>query len=284
MGFHYLPQRYLRGFEAPAEKGAIWMFDKKEESCKLLPIKLVAQATDFYSEHVEKSLNIDVEQPGNDVIDKIRSGKAIDETDQLHLTYYIATMIRRVPHARGKGHAMIPQVLAETASEIRTFFEQEYREGRIDSETLAARIAETDAAESKFRNQPPSEVTNIIETPWPFASMLLVIHSMYWRLFRSNGPSYFLTSDNPAHFFEGYGLGHEYCELTFPLCTDLVLHCSWKSGNRNEIQPCPEKLVKEFNRRIASGAERFVFYHDQAPWVHSVAKCHPSQLSRINWE
>src|SRR5207253_1189879 len=104
---------------------------------------------------------------------------------------------------------------------------------------------EIDAVECRFRDQPPCEVTAVIESPWPFASMLVVIHSMYWRIFKSHGPSYLLTSDNPAYFFEGYGLGHADCELTFPLCTDLILHCSWQKCEEAGPQPADHKLVKE---------------------------------------
>ncbi|HYS42841.1 MAG TPA: hypothetical protein VEM32_02570, partial [Geobacteraceae bacterium] len=43
-----------------------------EGTCKLLTIKQVAQAAGFYDDDVEKSLNEDVEKPGNDVIDSLR--------------------------------------------------------------------------------------------------------------------------------------------------------------------------------------------------------------------
>jgi hypothetical protein len=177
-GQHYVPQRYLRGFETPAKPSWVWMYDKIDETHKFLPIKHIAQAAEFYADDVEKSLNVDVEMPGNDVIDKLRRGQPIDETDRLYVTYYVAAMIRRVPHARGKGYAMVPKVLAETAARVRDYFQREHREGRIDSERLADRLAEADATESKFRNQPPSEVMEVIETPWPFASMLFAIDGM----------------------------------------------------------------------------------------------------------
>src|SRR5206468_118595 len=110
---------------------------KRDETRKLLPIKRVAQAAGFYANDVEKSLSEDVELPGNDVIDKIRGGVSIDETDWRHLTYYIATMIRRVPSARGKAYAMVPEVLTEMVGSVKDFFRQEHREGRINAETLA---------------------------------------------------------------------------------------------------------------------------------------------------
>src|SRR5688572_8703709 len=100
MGHHYLPQRYLRGFQASAAPGAIWMYDKQAGTRKRVPIKEVAQARGFYTADVEDRLNREVEIPGGDVIDKIRRGEAVDESDRMDLSYYVATMIRRVPRAR----------------------------------------------------------------------------------------------------------------------------------------------------------------------------------------
>lgn len=283
MGHHYVPQRYLKGFQTREGRGCIWMYDKTTGTRKLLPIKQVAQAGGFYEDEVERSLNEEVEKPGNDVIDKVRRGEPLDEMDRRHLSYYVGTMIRRVPQARISAERLVPQVLADVASGTREWFTEAARAGHIDEETLAARLAETDAVERKFQEQPPQEVSAVIETPWPFASMLIAIHNMCWRILRAEGPSFFLTSDNPAYFFEGYGLGNSESELTLPLCRDLLLHCSWQRGGETRIQPVKERLVKELNRRTGSGAARFVFYHEDADWVLTASNKSVQQLSRINW-
>jgi hypothetical protein len=113
--------------------------------------------------------------------------------------------------------------------------------------------------------------------------MLVAIYKMTWRILRSEGPSYFLASDNPAYLFEAHGLGKPESELILPLCRDLLLHCSWQECKKDGIQFGHQKLIKEFNRRTACGAARFVFYHEQAPWVLSAAKNDVQQLTRILW-
>jgi Protein of unknown function (DUF4238) len=283
MGHHYVPQRYLKGFEALGNPGFIWTFDKMKESLRCLPIDKVAQSAGFYEKQVESDLANQVEGPGSDVIDKIRRGESITEEDRMHLTYYVATMIRRVPVAREKALNMVPQVLTDVAKRTRSLFEEAARFGTIDRVTLATKLAEVDAIEKKFQNHPPAPVLEKIETPWPFESMLLIIHSMYWRILRTDGPSYFLSSDNPAYFFYGMGLKHEECELTFPLCKEFLLHCAWQHCDEGHASAIPQSLVKEFNRRTASGAGRFIFYHDEASWIASVAKNRVDQLSRIRW-
>jgi hypothetical protein len=259
------------------------MYDKQRGTCKLLPIKEVAQAAGFYDNVVEKSLNDDVEIPGSGVIDKIRRGESIDAVDRARLAYYVGTMMRRVPLARTKAYEMIPQILAETVTEIRSLFEKAAEAGHIDANMLKARLAEADAAEEKLRNQPPSNVVQIIETPWPLSGMLSALFQMEWRFVRTAGPSYFLTSDNPAYHFEAHGLGTEKSELILPMSSDMLLHCSWQLNCQDGIPIVPQKLVKEFNRRTASGAARFVFYHQEAPWILSAAKNSIEQLNRIQW-
>jgi hypothetical protein len=282
LGHHFVPQRYLKGFQAPERPGWIWMYDKLTQTQKLLPIKQVAQAPGFYKEDVERELNEQVEQPGGDVIDRMCRGEPIDEMERRHLTYYLGTMIRRVPIARSRAAKAVPQVLSEAAQEAREWFEEASSTGRIDGVTSAARLAEVDAVERRLQQQ-PAQVIDAIETPWPFASMLIAIYSMWWRVLRCAGPSSFLTSDNPAFFFTGYGLGTPQSELILPLRSDLLLHCSWQRGREEGIQVAGQRLVRSLNRRTAAGAERFVFYHKGEDWVLKAAQNTEPQLDRIQW-
>jgi Protein of unknown function (DUF4238) len=200
MGHHFVPQRYLKGFQDRTAPGNIWMYDKAGRTANRLPIKQVAQAPGFYKEEVETALNVEVEIPGNDVIDKIRRGQKLTDDDRVHLTYYTATMIRRVPRAREAAEKLIPQALTEVTQTYRAACWHAFRDGKIDQERLEKWLAEIDKAEAKLQVNPPEEVIRVIEDPWPFESMLLAINGMYWRFLRCDGPSYFLTSDNPVHF------------------------------------------------------------------------------------
>jgi len=105
-----------------------------------------------------------------------------------------------------------------------------------------------------------------------------------WRIVGSKGPSFFLTSDNPAYIFDGYGLGKQESELTFPLATDLALFGSWPGQQTSIIHiQSKQRLVREANDRIASGAERFVFYLREEEWIAKVSDNKKPYLSRIKW-
>lgn len=289
MGHHYVPQRYLRGFQDPtipddSEKPHwIWMYDKALGNCKCLPISKVAQVPGFYDQDVEEELNHEVEIPGNDVIDKLRRGEALEEIDRRHLSYYIATMIARVPAARARGASFAPAALADVSQHTKDWIREAARTGVIDDATMTARLAEAEAVIQRFQKQPPKEVTDIIERPWPYESWLIAIYNMNWRVLRTDGPSFFLTSDNPSTLLGGEGLGISTCELTFPLNKELMLHCSWHGNPEFERLRAWPEFVKECNRRTAFGAHRFVFYHQNAPWVLQLASNKSPRLNRINW-
>jgi hypothetical protein len=283
MGKHYVPQQYLRGFQGPNQPEMVWMYDKLRQARKLVRIKRVAQGDGFYTDEVEEALTEYVEKPANAVIAKLRRGAALGEEDRGYLAYYIGTMIRRVPHARDQAYRKLPEVLADTAREVREHFEAQARGGRLDAAALGPRLAETDAAERKLRQQPPPETVEWIETPWPTEWMLAALFGMTWRLLPSDGSSFFLTNDNPACFFECFGLGTDNAELIFPLCRDLALHCSWQGDGGTILLGTHQRLVHEFNRRIAALADRFIFYHEEKDWVLEVARNSVQQLNRILW-
>jgi hypothetical protein len=283
MGHHFVPERYLKAFAPLDHPDGIWMFDKVKKNTKLVSINAAAQVPKFYTPEVETALNHDVEIPGNDVIDKIRRKEVIDEVERRQLTYYIATMMRRVPYAREKASRMMPEVLADVIREVTEALVAAERGGHITKETFAKRMQEVEATNQKFQKQMPDNVREIIETPWPFESSLVTIYSMHWRVLRCTGPSYFLTSDNPAHFFEAYGLQNPKAELTMPLSTEVLLHCSWQPCKEMHEVACPARLVTEITRRTITGAGRFVFYYQNVDWIFSVAQNRIEQLNRIQW-
>jgi hypothetical protein len=283
MGHHTVPQRYLKGFQAKTKPGFIWMYDKKDRTSKCLPIKQVAQVPGFYTDDVEAALNKEAEQPGNDVIDELRRGETLDKAGRRHLTYYIGTMIARVPAARARANKLVPDALNGVAADMKTAIQRAADLELIDESTKTDRLAEADAINERFQKQPPAQVTKVIETPWPFESWLVAIYNMTWRVLHTKGPSFFATCDNPVTLLNGEGHETRDCELTFPLSTDLILHCSWQGEHEFEKRPAWSQFVKECTRRTVHGAQRFIFHHENALWVLEQARNSAPELKRINW-
>jgi hypothetical protein len=285
MGKHFVAQRHLKRFQCPERPGWIWMFDKDKGESKLLPIEKVAQARGFYPEEIESVLTHGVEVPGLDAIDKLLASGELHEEERARLAYYTATQIRRVPNARRIGHDLLPAVLADVVQDIKIRITDAAAKGFITETRRDALLEEAAVYHLKAQNQTPEEVLAQINLPWPFESWLASVHNMQWRLLKRTGASAFLISDNPAYFFEGYGLGDVRGEVIMPLSSDFLLHCSWQQLKvKLPLITASERLVKTLNRRIASGATRCIFYHRDENWIFSAAKNTVEQLDRINWE
>jgi hypothetical protein len=145
------------------------------------------------------------------------------------------------------------------------------------------RLSEADAAEARYSKDPPDDVVEMVETPWPSGRWLAAIFSMEWRFLLTGGPRYFITSDNPAYFFSAFGLATEKTELVFPLSSVLALHCSWQPNPNPGLLQANRQCVDEFNNRVASGATRFMFYRDSRDWVRDAGNVATQDLNRINW-
>jgi hypothetical protein len=283
MGHHYVPQKYLKGFADIGNTDAIWMYDKKLRKFTNPGIKSVAQEADFYNEDIEQQLNEWVEKPANRVLDKLRNQVNISDTDRVHLGVYIATMLKRVPKRRTIAFSMLPDVLEKTINEVRAEI-QEWGHTTQNKELFERRLREIEDAEQSLRSETPEFIIKQIRQPWASEQIIGLICAMPWRIAHSRGSVFFLTSDNPAYFFEAYGLGKPKSELTFPISKDLALFGSWQ-GKQNSISYVDARpaLVREANKRLISGAERFVFSHRQEDWIVKISDDPKLYLSRIQW-
>ncbi len=286
MGHHFVPQKYLGGFTGASCPNALWQFDKKTLSYSKQPVSIakVAQQGSFYGANTERLLNELVEGPGNRVLDRLRSGNlSLGDEDRIHLSVYIATMLKRVPYHRAKGAAMAPGVLREVTHELREQIHAYAHAGEISTELAQKRLADADAAEAKFSSEMPDNVREEIRSPWPTKEMIKLVYGMQWRFVCADGDDYFLTTDNPAFFFECYGLGTENSEFTFPVSCSLAIFGSWTPVVRGSAVSCQTQFVKEANRRLISAALRFIYSRDKADWIGKVAAKNPPYLRRIIW-
>jgi uncharacterized protein DUF4238 len=285
MGHHYVPQRYLKNFQARGRPGFIWLYDKQPGKPRLAAIAQVAQSKEFYSPETEDVLAREVERPANAVIAKLINNDALSSAERFELTFYIGTMLKRVPFRRRKAMEMYPKVLDDTVARVRRqIIELAGTLSDVDPELVARRLHEVDAARAKFEHTPPTEIVEQVREPWPSEAMLDAIYRMTWRVLISRGPTYFITTDNPAFFFGGYGLGTPEAELTFPLSTTHALHgCSQRAESYLVFLSAPEQFVREVNRRLASAAERLAFYHEPTSWLEVTLRKESLYLSAIRW-
>ena len=284
MGQHYVPQQYLKGFEAPEEPGTVWTYDKDNKVLARIPIKVIAQERGYYDTVTENELSIIVEGPALRALRRLRHHEPLSVEDRARMALYAATMMMRVPIRRRKALEMVPSILASTVSGFRAQLEKWAQSSNVNKALVARRLSELEHAKDRFARDPPPAVVEQIHSPWPRWQYVDLVFSMMWRVVVTDSANRFLTSDNPAFFFEAYGLGRPEAEITFPLASDVALLMSWQGprGRFMFVQAKP-RLVGEVNRRVASGAEQFVFYHEKSQWLATLAQKQRPFLSRIQW-
>jgi hypothetical protein len=193
-------------------------------------------------------------------------------------------MMMRVPDRRQRAHALIPKVLVESSERVRERLIANARQTNTDPELLSRRLAESDQIVARLAADPPPEVIAQIRAPWPTENMCRAIYDMTWRVLTADGPSFFVTTDNPVFFFREYGIGTPDSELTVPLSTNCVLHGCHELDRRGvTFLQATEQFVREVNRRMVSAATRLVFYHENARWLESMARKDEPRLTRVVW-
>lgn len=282
MGKHYVPQEYLRGFGSSPDRTLIWMYDKRSSEWTNPAISKAAQERDYYPPEIEAELNQQIEGPGHKTMKALRAGQTLGSTEWSDLLLYIAVMLMRVPRKRRKGREAVPQVLESTLSRFRGEIESLRHSGNVNR--VSAALDLLDRLEAQYTVTPPDSVQEQISSPWPSDKIAGAVGSMTWRLVAIPGNHHLITSDNPAYFFESLGLGNIDSELTFPVSPTLALMGS-RQGQPQTVLEVTAKpaLVKEINRRMVSGAERFVFTHKKASWIEAVASKSNPSLNRIRW-
>ena len=194
-------------------------------------------------------------------------------------------MLKRVPYRRRRVYeTIVPPVLAEVIANTRTELVQAAHAVSADPIVLAYRLAQVSAYEEQLKVELPDKLHAAVRSPWPTAKMVVGVYDLAWRILKADAPTYFMTSDNPAFYFEAFGIGTESSEITFPLSSTCCLHAS-KQGPRGGLTflGASDPLVAEANARLASTTERTAFYHQDVDWIHPLLVEKDIKLNLIRW-
>jgi hypothetical protein len=258
------------------------MYDKVAGIWMRPAIKKAAQTRDYFSQEIETRLNAEVEGPANTTLNRLGAGLPLDEAGRQSLAVYIAVMLKRVPRSRRLGYERLPEVRTSTFSRIRG--EVAHAADELGFDRVRELLTQLEELEARYEQELPTALVEQVESPWPTDTMVRALWDMTWRLAPAPRDLFYVTSDNPAYYFDAYGIGSENSELVFPITSRLALHGSFQGVARTtiDIKPRPG-FVREINRRVISGAERFVFSPTQASWIETVAQKQEPYLSRILW-
>ena len=265
---HYLPREYLRHFAPPSDPESVWVFHKDTGFFELLPIKEAAQSPDFYSEEDEIWLNNKVENPAQAPLNKLRSSSQITEDERSKISMYIQFMITRVPAGRLRALEIVSQNKTEILEETKSEFRDEALNKGI-SET--AYLNSLEPLLQEWDNKQLTVNDDLIKYQQTLPEVIDRIYRMTWIVIKAGASGKFLTSDNPV--FRGSGLGNPQAVFIFPISSDVAILGSWR-GAKEGLHFVDGKRddVKQTNYRVVSGANDFLFYHENFPWVKQILR------------
>lgn len=256
------------------------MHDRESIRSFQTQVKVVGNENKLYSEELEAHFNLKVEVPANKVLQKIREFTQIEESERHALAKYILVMWKRVPKARERTLARIPNVLFEVGEEIHSELDHVakvmpyFKEKVSHIKTRVTAYLDTNKANpssSLWYENIDSETDH-----YPINALL----SMNW-VFLYHDVFQFLTSDNPVFFFEFEGIGSSESELTFPISSTITLWATRTTNTNGTFVRASNAAVKEINRRTASNSMRWVYSKRNESWILPFATKGEWSLTRL---
>lgn len=279
MGNHYLPQHYLRGF-ATISGSNVWTHDRTDGRAFCPRIRDIAHETNLYPEALEARLNVDIEQPGSAVIDKLRARQPITTTEKLALARYMVTLWKRVPRARQRVKERMPAAAAELEAGVSKGLDDLVQQEPHLAARAEERKREVAGILERIKDNPPLEIWHKSIESYTSSQVAAMVASMKWRYCVCTSGSV-ITSDNPVFFFENEGIGNKHGEVSFPISSDTVLWACRKMQPDDDHVAMPKHILREFNRRSIANATRFVFSQTEEQWILTMLAKPRIRLNRI---
>jgi hypothetical protein len=223
MGNHYIPRAYLRGFCVKGSDSQIEVYDKELQKHYRTNIINAAQENGFYDDETEQQLATLVEDPAKPAIDKLRQCLALNDDDRTRLAVYAAVLLKRVPRSRERARDRLPKTVDEVVGKVRSQLQTYLARGEGDAAVIESHLKKIEGLEARLVEEPPENILQQINSPWPTQAMVEAIFEMKWRVVVSDGPQYFITTDNPGFFFGAYGLKNPESEFVLPLSSNVAL-------------------------------------------------------------
>lgn len=288
MGHHYTPKAHLKRFEIEEKSDHVWMYDKTRRTFKALPIDAVAQEPGYYPDDIEIKLNFDVEIPGNSCVEKLLRKENLTPDERESMSAYLVNMRTRGPRQRKQSNLTARKLLPETINEARQALSELETESVGQCEDMKKiKILQTqlEVLEQRCAYEPLQFIDRLVRTPFNSDNTTLGIFEMCWEIVPCANSMFFITSDTPAHFFEGLGIGRDGSEFTFPLSKNFALvgHNRGSKGSTRFHSRSLPRTTKEINRRVISTTERFVFGPSKKDWIETLAQKDDHYLNEMRW-
>ena len=273
---HITPQEYLKHFATSKCPDRIWRYDKRKAFPELLPIIATGQRKDFYPS-VEESRLSKIEQSALVPFNQLRGHLPISESGRVAAAHYLATMIARTERVRLK----MAKYLSEDIANAKNAPELSAAKWNVPVAPMLEHFGEL---EEQLSYDPLRTKDTILHQVLEFPDVQDLIAEMNWQVLTANASEGFLTSDTPVFVGRAKGLKPPNGTFLFPLASWIALVGSWQTPQRSlAYLSADSRFIREFNRYVSSGADRWLYYRERADWVIKVMKNPSIRVGREPW-
>jgi hypothetical protein len=282
---HFVPRGYLRGFTDPSSPERIWVYRRPSGDVFASNISDVGLERDFYPPEIETQLADVVDSPGAEVLQVLRQRQVLQPEHKSTLAYFIAVQLMRVPEHRKSLDARMSAALAELEQEHHNAAQLSQPDSDPDAVAAVKLHEECLRVIDRYKTGGvPADLIATFKEPWPYETMVRAVGSMRWVFVVAPAGSHgFVTSDNPAFFFRGLGLGRPESELTVPISTSVCLHGSHTPGPDLSYLAGSKQWVNEVNRRVTSACTRHVYFSANELWLKSLVMKKHLYTQAVRW-
>ena len=248
----------------------------REDRWESLPVMRAGQRMDFYPPGEEARL-AKIEQSALGPLNRLRNRSKLDLGGRGAVGKYLVAMIARTERARLR---MADYLSSDIAS------------AKGNPELTAKRWNGPEASmldylrkiEEGLEGDPLRTTQPLLHQVLEFPGVQAHVLQMHWEIFTAASPEQFLTSDSPVFVGGDTGLKPPRGEFRFALASDVALVGSWQ-GRRGGLQFLKGSpgLIREFNRYVISGADRWLYFHEKADWVPKVVMNPSTRIGRRPW-
>ena len=274
---HYVPQFYLRGFEA--RPGKVWCYERQLRP-SLMGIKSVASEDDYYAIRTVPGIEKDkvdkifqqLESGAAPIIKYLKTASKIDLCweDREVLSMFIASLSNRTPYQRESltnlGLALTKETL-KIFHENKELYHESARKAGLDADpelVEQSRLLKFDK-DIELKYEPDSAADYFLGLSLELVEIVTeIIKQKHWSLLGSKTSRVFVTSDNPVVLMPpenhdnrlGVGVGNAI--IAIPLSPQRSLLLANRKGP-NDITYLSREAVKEINQWTILRAHKQVF-------------------------
>jgi len=284
---HFIPVFYLKGFVDPHNEPFLWQYERDCKAIKKVTPKNIAWRKYYYSfTNIEgkqdsfEDVLAKLEGVASLIFKKIKTYKGLNNQERGDFSFFLATMMTRVPHRREEYEDFTRNFIKqfgqniaqsnEALESIIKLYEKETGKKNTTSTKEFQDFLLKGNYNVKFEQEYSLEPMTFIKE---FAN---IFFKMKWIFIEASDDFKFITSDNPMTLynpknplpFSDVGLLNKNIEVTFPISKDFTFLGSWRFESKNYIK-ANNNTVRDINYRTVLSASRFVFSYENSKSLYN---------------